>query len=503
MDMKLLNKKYISAVCLLFTFTCLVSCKKSFLEVLPEGRLIAGKTTEYSALLNATVMTLAANGYDAPVVMGDDVSAIEPYFTGTSLKSQRLFRWDETIYMPDENPSELTIYSSMTQQTTGLLRSIYTLNKVINETPQSTGGTDLEKAAVIAEAKANRALANFLIIQMYAKPYNIATATSDPGFPIIKDADATQTSFSRATVQEFYDFILADLTTSIPDLPTTIPFNGRMSKAAGQGLLGKVYMFMQNFTAALPLLNASVNDIGGVGTSVALYDYRSTLGATPPLWSSTIFGVTYPTIPNNRELLINRSSVNTYTGYLGTSFGSNVGSELILSQKARDLYSASDYRLKFYARNFFGGADYPNSHIRRNSPSYTFWLSLPDIYLLLAECKARLNDLTGARQNVEFFRERRMPSGAAVPVTVVSREQLVRFIIDERTREFAVMGHRWLDMRRLYNDPIFANDTYTHVLYGPSGLPADVTTYTLSEQRLTLRIPPKILAQNPGMQDNP
>jgi len=97
-----------------------------------------------------------------------------------------------------------------------------------------------------------------------------------------------------------------------------------------------------------------------------------------------------------------------------------------------------------------------------------------------------------------------MPASvSSVPATVSSQEQLIRFIVDERTREFAGTGHRWMDMRRLSLDPIFAADTYTHILYPATGLPAGATTFTLSTPRLTLRIPAKILAQNPGMTDNP
>ncbi|MCD0487788.1 RagB/SusD family nutrient uptake outer membrane protein [Pedobacter sp. MC2016-14] len=502
--MKLLEKKYTVLLCLLLILTCLSSCKKSFLEVVPEGRLIAQKTSEYSALLNSSVIILSANGYEAPIVMGDDVSAIEPYFAGTTLKSQRMFRWDATIYQPDENPSELTVYSEAARTTTGLLRSIYTYNSVINETPQSIGGTEAEKASIIAEARAMRALMNFLIIQIYAKPYNRATAATDPGFPIITLADATQTTFSRATVQEFYDFILADLNAAIPNLPTTIPFNGRMSRAAAQGLLGKVRVFMRDFDLALPLLNSCISDIGTVGTSVSLYDYNTTFGGTPPSWTVGIFGVSYPILPNNRELLISRVGVNPYASYLGPLFGSGPGAELIISKKAMDLYQSTDYRLRFFSDSFYGGTPYPNGFKRRNSPQHTFWLNLPDMYLLRAECKARANDLAGARQDVVFLRSRRMPDGA-IPASVngADQNQLIRFIVDERIREFAGMGHRWLDMRRLSIDPIFENDAYTHILYPATGLTTGATTFTLTKTRLTLRIPPKILGQNPEMSDNP
>ena len=68
------------------------------------------------------------------------------------------------------------------------------------------------------EAMAGRAWTYFLLINYYGKPYSAATAATDPGFPIIQVADVTTTTFTRASVQEVYDFIIKDLTTAIPNL---------------------------------------------------------------------------------------------------------------------------------------------------------------------------------------------------------------------------------------------------------------------------------------------
>jgi hypothetical protein len=53
----------------------------------------------------------------------------------------------------------------------------------------------------------------------------------------------------------------------------------------------------------------------------------------------------------------------------------------------------------------------------------------------------------------------------------------------------------WFDVRRLWNDPLFTGRIYQHR--------DDMGTYTLTEDRLTLKIPPYILGLDPSMQDNP
>jgi hypothetical protein len=112
---------------------------------------------------------------------------------------------------------------------------------------------------------------------------------------------------------------------------------------------------------------------------------------------------------------------------------------------------------------------------------------------MIAECKARANDLTGAKADLETLRKTRMPLAEA-PVTAATQDALVKFILDERKREFAGTGFRWFDMRRLWNDTKYNNVDPSHQLDG--------STFTLKAERLVMRIPPAILKLNPGMPDN-
>jgi starch-binding outer membrane protein, SusD/RagB family len=132
-------------------------------------------------------------------------------------------------------------------------------------------------------------------------------------------------------------------------------------------------------------------------------------------------------------------------------------------------------------------------------------IELPDLLLMRAELEARENNLTSAVTDVQTLRNNRIPPAVAgVPAaTQTNQTALIQFIISERTREFAETGARWFDMRRLSNDPLFPNvSTATHKLYNDDA--GDTfTTFTLTPARLTLRIPPYYLSQNPGMVDNP
>ena len=125
---------------------------------------------------------------------------------------------------------------------------------------------------------------------------------------------------------------------------------------------------------------------------------------------------------------------------------------------------------------------------------------MPDLYLLLAEARARTNDLAGAREALLALRTRRMPASSAAEMPQ-TQEALVRFVIDERRREFATLGFRWFDMRRLSVDPLFAGTVYTHTVYDADG--SVKATHTLRPERFALRFSPKLLSQSPGLVNNP
>lgn len=469
------------ALCLL----CMVtpSCKKSFLEVTPKGKLIAQTVSDYNLLLsNLDLVNIFAN---AQVPMGDEMAAVEPYFSGSSLKTQRLFRWDDVVYQPNEDAAEIKVP----------LQNIYMFNKIINEVPNATEGTEQEKLSIEAEAMAGRAWTYFLLINYYGKPYNLATSATDLGFPIIKHADVTETKFTRATVKEVYDFIVSDLLTAIPNLPVKTTHRLRMSKAAAEGLLGKVYMFMGKFNEALPQLNASFTDITNSAIPVRLYDYNVTFATGGAFLPISSFGPTYPTIPNNEENVFGKQASNSWA---------SINNELVINPQTSALYDPSDLRLKFYSKNAFAGPAYPAGLLRRIGPiNIQFGVVVPDLYLLRAECKARTNDLIGAKADVETLRSKRMPpDNVSVPGTIATQQlPLLKFIIDERIREFAVIGYRWFDMRRLSVDPLFGNTTFTHTLYSATG--STLNTFSLKPERFVLRFSQKVMNENPDMQNNP
>ncbi|HMO31641.1 MAG TPA: RagB/SusD family nutrient uptake outer membrane protein [Lacibacter sp.] len=482
-------KNFIKAsipILVLLTFILLLgSCKKGFLDVTPKGRLIAIKTADYDLMLNSPNLI---NYGLAPLLtaLGDEVIAREPFFGVRPLLDQRLFRYEDDIYNPEDDPTQLNNH----------IRVLYHYNKIINEVMKSEDGSEIQKKAILAEALTGRAWIYLGLSNMFTKPFNPATAATDPGFPLITEADITRTPYARGTVQAVYDLMISDLITAIPDLPSVITSRHRASKAVAQALLGKVYLAMGRYADALPVLEAAIGTItSNTGLPTRLYDYNIEMFAGGVMFSSTMAtnGPLVPTSPNFIESLYGRQETNLTNA--------NINNYFVLSPQAGALYAATDHRRRFYNNV---NLSYPAGSLRRLAPFIQqTGINIPEVYLMRAECRARANNLYGAgsaETDLVFLRQRRLPlANAAIP-TGLSQEQLIRYVIEERLRELAFTGIRWFDMRRLSLDPLYSNTTYIHKLYFADGT---VTDFPLRPERLTLRIPGRILRDNPGMEDNP
>jgi hypothetical protein len=380
------------------------------------------------------------------------------------------------------------------------MRWVYQSNKIINEVMTSQNGTEAQKKSIRAEALVNRAWCYFMMINYYGQPYQASSAATDPGVPKILVADVTQTSYTRASVKEIYDLIISDLTAAIPDLPGQLTNRIRATKAAAEALLGKTYVFMGQFDKALPQLNAAVAHLSGSNIPVGLYDYQQELapgGAFQPINPFT--GPTRSDMVLDPEVLFMKRFINLNT-YLGTYS--------VLTPATVALYTPGDYRRQFLTGTPLGEFTnpYPNGMMAvwGSGAAANAGISVTDLYLLQAECKARLNDLAGAVAGLEAFRGKRMPAAeAAVPTGIAGNAvALTKFILDERIREFPLQGHRWFDMRRLSVDPVYKSTVgATHTIYNMNGTVA--ATYTLRPERLTFRIPLYIAMQNPDLPQTP
>ncbi|PSL47205.1 SusD-like starch-binding protein associating with outer membrane [Chitinophaga niastensis] len=483
----MINKRLIYIA---ITAGCMMAgaCTK-FLDIVPKGKDTPHTLDQYNGLLNSVTLinysdvtqyadgsSSIKGGTDMNVMMGDDMISDSLYLSQLGPSYINSYTWKDNIYQPDE---DAIVWGAFYGQN-------YTYNLVANNVMQVTDGNIQKKKQLQAEARVGRALMHFMLLNYFAKPYDPATAATDPGVPLVTEANALASGFKRASVQEVYSYIVNELTAAIPDLPEVTPMRLRMGKSAGYYILGQVYLTMGKYDLALPVLQQSKAALANSAVPVHLYDYNQLM----PTWTSPFmpsFGAFNMPLQFDNEENIYLKQVS-----LLNFIFSNAG---MVSPATLAKFDPADLRL-----NFFYGADYFTGATKlpyqlHNSPfGVNYGPNLPGLYLMLAECKARTGDLAGATADLITLRSARMPVAKA-GVSATTQDDLIRFVIDERLREFACTGQRWFDMRRLSTDPLFKNITYTHTLGS--------ATFTMPKARLTMKIPPKILLLNPGMVDNP
>lgn len=502
-------KKFIhvtAMIVVLFSITT-VSCKKDFLEVVPKGFLIATTFDDYDKLMNFSGYYYSGPGLWQPaMLMGDEVSAERTAYNGSGLdQAKLLFQWEAQIFLPS---SQMFSFPDRPDFLTAALSNLYSLNTIINGVSNATTGTDAQKKDVQAQALATRAFTHFQLLNYFAKPYSATTAATDPGFPIITTAEATKTDFERGTVQQGYDAIINDLVAAIPGLSVQPAFPTRMSKPAAEAILGKVYLFMGRNEDALKMFSDAFADIARMSHPPRLYDYNVELapgGSFLPINPQTGPGAPFNSITDVTESLLAKMSYAG--GYNGVGYPNDF---MTITPQTVALFGATDQRLAFYTNLQRDLTPIPiapgqQPRLRKYGVTYSrIGIQLSELYLLRAEARARANDLAGAKADVEELRKKRMPvADAGVPANIAAdKTMLIRFILDERIREFAGEGYRWFDMRRLSTDPLFANQPAAkHMLYEMDGTVSN--QYTLTPERLTLKIPKPYLTAHPEMPDNP
>ena len=472
------------------TFICLVSVVvmffsagcDDFLDVAPSSSVsIPTFIEDYENMLYPFYLKYNANPILA--VMGDDVYWSKSFYNSWSGNEQfrRAYLWSDEIY-------DQTMSNTHWNQQYGM---IYTFNKIVDEVRNVPNEAMGNLLVIEAEARAYRALTYFNLVSVYAKPYALANE-SDPGIPVIQKNDVTETKRERTPVREVYNFIIRDLDSAIKYLPPHPPKASRFQAAVLTVfvLKAKVLYHMNEYGRALTELENFFELLATTTSrfnySYALFNYQN---ATPTPYDPSGLPSVYDPVADVEDVMINEYMFDPTKGALYTGSIAVLASNHLMS-----LFPADGDRRKELMLSKTG-TDADERVIKEGHYSNT-GISMPDIYLMIAECYARSNRTTEALKYLNELRENRLTPATYTELSSSDSQVILRWVLEERIKEFVATGHRWLDMRRLWNDPVgsaLIEKTRTF----------DGKTYTLTENRLTVRIPEYVMEFNPGWEQNP
>lgn len=317
--------------------------------------------------------------------------------------------------------------------------NIYVFNKIINEIDEAEkymSYTEQDRKRIKAEAQYGRALQYLFLVNMFAKHYDKATATSEAGIPIVKVASTSQKAPSKSSVEEVYKFILNDLNEAVKNLPKRRKTLNRPSKGSGYALLARTYLYQNNYEKALENANFALAE------SSTIEDHTTSTNIGNSYAREQYSNLTYGYIRGFTKGFLAPDLVALFDKENDVRIQKIVGPICKWVQDENGRWKRDcDY------------TKYSNGY--RIEPNMT--VSIPEMYLIVAECYARKSDSEKALEAINKLRKKRIKNVEDKVVSDFgSKDELLKFILEERRRELFMSGTRLFDLKRLNLDSKFA-----------------------------------------------
>lgn len=327
------------------------------------------------------------------------------------------------------------------------------------EKTEAAGGIYEDFSLYKGQALTLRALMYFDLVRIYGKPYTYSDAPSSLGVPVVtKPIDRYQQP-TRATVAEVYSQIQNDLDTAkglLNSVNGKTKSNGYMNYYGNRALQARVYLYMGRYADALTVAEEIIDS--GVYSLYTNENWISSWGTQFATESIVELGI----FPNEADLetsswgalLLRKGNVSSQI------MGWFVASDYYLArlnegydgvnESTRDIRWATMYydetsttRLGS-CRKYTGG-----NHTSGDKGTYSAVnikvFRLSEIYLIAAEA-ALLQSSSNKEKAAIYLQAIRKRAPGLAPAT--AETVTIEMILDERSRELFMEGHRFFDLTR-------------------------------------------------------
>lgn len=360
----------------------------------------------------------------------------------------------------------------------GEYRKIFTANLVLSNIDRVTGEPEL-KSELRADAHFIRAYSYWVLVNHHCLPMTDANK-NEPGLGLpLKLTTDYEEPFSRSTLKETYDLILADMNeakkTSRTDVDLTKPW--RVSKKAVDAFLSRYYLFLGNYTESLTHTNSAL-----ASTNAVLVDFHTIVAGTQQNYTAPV-----ASIINSEFYDYTAVKFLFWKEFYLPRFSYQSSQWLIPSTALRNLYDqANDLRFKWL---FLQNSNRRFSIVSHNLYRYAFFSdgryiptgpTVAEMLLNKAEILARQGNVADAMTTVNLLRAKRL--NTPDPLTATTQDEAIAKVLEERRRELP-FSFRWYDIRRFSVNNYPADDvTVTRTFYKVNVGSVDITTtqtYTL------------------------
>ncbi len=477
---------------LLFTLLIAPSCKKSFLDVDPQGQQSAvdfWKTEEDA--------TKGVNAIYAGLRTWENTAfpAIEIESTGSDEAEKGSTPTDAIYFNLYDTFTVTSAEGALNAFWAGQYRNINLCNQVLDNVPSISMNETL-KARYLAEAKFIRAYSYFRLVRAYG----------DVPLRLNIPADASEYNIPRTDKATVYEQIEKDLTEAAEVLPQSYGSAdiGRATKGAALGMHAKVAMYLKKWDLVLSL----TSQVMGMGYSL-FPDFEKEFRIENENSQESLFEVQAELLVGNNEASNSQySQVQGAASVTEGGWGFNVPTpELLAAFEPGDprkdatilfrgettpqgdfipeivpnpMYNQKSYvPFRFYVSGYAQGAG-QNFRVMR----------FADVLLMNAEAANELGDPAQALLSLNKVRERARGGNAAIlpDVTTTDKTALRQAIYKERQVELAMENDRYFDVIRQGRGA---------EVFGPKGWKANKNeVWPIPQPEIDLS--GNLLTQNPG-----
>ena len=447
-----INIKRWGSVALLSTVLFTTSCKKSFLDVDPQGQQPAGQFWQTQDDATKAVNSIYANLRSWNNVAFNSI-AIES--VGSDEADKGSTPSDATFFNKFDTFTVGSTEGSLLGFWTGQYQNIQLCNQVLDNIPGITMDAAL-KTRFLAEAKFVRAYSYFRLVRAYG----------DVPLRLHIPKDASEYNIPRAPKAEVYAQIEKDLTEAAAALPASYGAAdiGRATKGAALGMHAKVALYQKKFNDVLTY----TNQVMGLGYSL-FPDFEKGFRTNNENNVESVFEIQAELLPGNPGASNSQySQVQGVAGVIGGGWGFNVPSAVLAAafetgdprRAATIIFRGTTtaegdvipttvpnpmYNMKSYVPFGLFVSGY-NEGAQQNIRVMRF----SDVLLMNAEAANELGNTSLALTSLNKVRARARGGNSAIlpDVTTTDQTALRNAIYKERQVELAMESDRYFDVIR-------------------------------------------------------
>jgi hypothetical protein len=301
---------------------------------------------------------------------------------------------------------------------------IYQANACIEGLTAASSLTDSVRNTLTGEAKFLHAFIYFYLTNLFGD------------IPLITSTDyRNNQSVARTPVDQVYSYLIQELLEAQHLLSSSYTSAGRArpNRFAAESLLARIYLYTKQWDkaeqTASGIINSGMYSLASTPANVFLVAGNETIWQL----SSVV------------------SNINTYEGNNFNPISATIVPKYPFTSYLMNSFEPGDARKSAWIKSSVVGGqtyNYPYKYKVRTGSAVTenpVYLRLAEQYLIRAEARTHLNDLSGAAADINIIRNRAGLSGISIP------DQDAAFAAIEqecRVEFFAEWGHRWFDLKR-------------------------------------------------------